>query len=77
MPRKAKPKTRVQSRMADKPFVTAQETVSFHSEAGASREASSLCAPHATPSGPNHVALRTCIHSDKSCQLSVESSSYT
>ena len=63
--------------MVDKPSITAQRTVSFHSEARASEEAGSLSAPRATLRGLNHVTLRTCFRSDRSHQLSIESNNHT
>jgi hypothetical protein len=72
-----KPGTRTQSCTANKSFITSHWAVSHHSEARVSEGADSLSAPCATLSGPNHVALRACIHSNRSHQLFIKSSNRT
>jgi hypothetical protein len=69
MPRKAKPRTRVQSCMKDEPSNMSQRTASCHSRAPTSEGVGSLSAPCVVPGGPNRVALGTHSRSDSSCWL--------
>jgi hypothetical protein len=77
VPRQAKPGTKTWSNTVGKPSVMVKRTVSCHSEVRAFEEAGSLSTTCAASSGSNRVALRSYFHSDKSCQLLVESGNHT
>ena len=76
-PHVAKPRTIVQSHMVDKPPIMPQLTVSYELEAHASREVGSQSASCAVPIELNCVVLRPHFHSDRSCQLLIESGNRT
>ena len=73
----AKPSTKNHPCMMNKLYNKSTRTVNYHTKPRASEEMGPLNAPCVTMSGPNHIAFRTLFHSDRSCQLFVESSNRT